>query len=67
MSPLQISETIQTNTERLSYCVAIWDDLKTMELSIDQWAASSIADLTDGLANLSDKSKTEARLAVFQV
>lgn len=63
----QVSERIQTNTERLSYCVALWDDLKTMEQDINQWSPTSIADLTDSVTNLSDKEKTEAQLATFQV
>lgn len=63
----QISERIQTNTERLGYRVALWDDLKTMEQDINQWTTNSIADLTDSVTNLSDKEKTEAHLATFQV
>lgn len=62
----QVSERIQTNTERLGYCVALWADLKTMEQDISEWAATSVADLTDCVTNLSDK-KTEALLAAFQV
>ena len=64
---LQVSERIQTNTERLGYCVALWDDLKNMEQDINQWTAASIADLTDSVTNLSNKEKTEAQLAAFQV
>ncbi|KAG7239212.1 hypothetical protein INR49_029965 [Caranx melampygus] len=63
---LEISERIQTNTERLGYCVALWDDLKTTEQDIDEWTATSIADLTDSVTNLSDKDKAEAQLATFQ-
>ncbi|XP_074471039.1 nesprin-1-like isoform X4 [Sebastes fasciatus] len=63
---LEVSERIQTNTERLGYCVALWDDLKSMEQDINQWAANSIADLTDSVTNLSDKEQTEAQLATFQ-
>ncbi|XP_042156778.1 nesprin-1 isoform X2 [Oncorhynchus tshawytscha] len=63
---LQVSERIQTNAERLGHCVSLWDDLKTMERDIDQWAAASIADLTEGVANLSDKQGTETHLATFQ-
>lgn len=63
----KISEKIQTNTERLSYCVTLWDNLKAMEQDINQWAAASIADVTDAVASLSDKEKTEAHLATFQV
>uniref|UniRef100_A0A8C7FMX2 Spectrin repeat containing nuclear envelope protein 1 n=1 Tax=Oncorhynchus kisutch TaxID=8019 RepID=A0A8C7FMX2_ONCKI len=58
---------IQTNAERIGHCVSLWDDLKTMERDIDQWAAASIADLTEGVANLSDKQGTETHLATFQV
>ncbi|XP_028460432.1 nesprin-1-like [Perca flavescens] len=63
---LEVSERIQTNIERLGYCVALWDDLKSMEQDINQWAANSIADLTDSVTNLSDKELTEAHLAIFQ-
>ncbi|XP_071335456.1 nesprin-1 isoform X2 [Trachinotus anak] len=63
---LEVSEKIQTNTERLGYCVALWDDLKTTEQDINQWTAASIADLTDSVSNLSDKERTEAQLATFQ-
>ncbi|XP_031656062.1 nesprin-1 isoform X1 [Oncorhynchus kisutch] len=63
---LQVSERIQTNAERIGHCVSLWDDLKTMERDIDQWAAASIADLTEGVANLSDKQGTETHLATFQ-
>lgn len=38
-----------------------------MEQDINQWAANSIADLTDSVTNLSDKEQTEAQLATFQV
>uniref|UniRef100_A0A8C7M5B3 Spectrin repeat containing nuclear envelope protein 1 n=1 Tax=Oncorhynchus kisutch TaxID=8019 RepID=A0A8C7M5B3_ONCKI len=62
-----VSERIQTNAERIGHCVSLWDDLKTMERDIDQWAAASIADLTEGVANLSDKQGTETHLATFQV
>uniref|UniRef100_A0A8K9Y661 Spectrin repeat containing nuclear envelope protein 1 n=1 Tax=Oncorhynchus mykiss TaxID=8022 RepID=A0A8K9Y661_ONCMY len=62
-----VSERIQTNADRLGHCVSLWDDLKTMERDIDQWAAASIADLTEGVANLSDKQGTETHLATFQV
>ena len=47
--------------------MALWDDLKGMEHDIDEWAATSIADLTDGVTNVGDKLATEARLATFQV
>ncbi|XP_039981906.1 nesprin-1-like [Xiphias gladius] len=63
---LEVSERIQTNTERLGYCVALWDDLKTMEQDINQWTPTSIADLTDCVADLNDKLKTEAQLTAFQ-
>ncbi|XP_027140369.1 nesprin-1 isoform X4 [Larimichthys crocea] len=63
---LEVSERIQTNTERLGYCVALWDDLKSMEQDVNQWTANSIADLTDSVTNLSDKEQTEALLATFQ-
>uniref|UniRef100_A0A8K9XYB1 Spectrin repeat containing nuclear envelope protein 1 n=1 Tax=Oncorhynchus mykiss TaxID=8022 RepID=A0A8K9XYB1_ONCMY len=62
-----ITDGIQTNADRLGHCVSLWDDLKTMERDIDQWAAASIADLTEGVANLSDKQGTETHLATFQV
>lgn len=64
---LQVSERIQTNTERLGYCVALWNDLKSMEQDMNQWAGNSIADLTDSVTNLSDKEQAEAHLAIFQV
>lgn len=38
-----------------------------MEQDINQWSANSIADLTDSVANLSDKEKAEEHLATFQV
>lgn len=63
----KIAEKIQTNTERLGYCVKLWDDLKAAEHDINQWTSGSIADLTDAVASLSDKEKTEAQLASFQV
>ncbi|XP_033998692.1 nesprin-1 isoform X2 [Trematomus bernacchii] len=63
---LEVSEKIQTNTERLGYCVSLWDDLKSMEQDINQWAANSIADLNDSVTNLSDKEQTETHLATFQ-
>lgn len=47
--------------------MALWDDLKAMEQDINQWTATSIADLTDTVSTLSDKGKTEAHLATFQV
>lgn len=47
--------------------MTLWDDLKTMEQDINQWATTSIADLTDSVTNLSDKEKTEIHLATFQV
>lgn len=62
-----MSEKIQTNTERLGYCVALWDDLKVMEQNINQWAAASITDLSDTITNLGDKEQADARLATFQV
>lgn len=58
---------IQTNTERLEYCVVLWDDLKSAEREINQWTSSSIADLTNSATNLSDKDGTQALLADFQV
>ncbi|CAI5683845.1 unnamed protein product [Oreochromis niloticus] len=63
---LAIAEKIQTNTERLGYCVKLWDDLKAAEQDINQWTSGSIADLTDAVASLSDKEKAEAQLATFQ-
>ncbi|XP_028253699.1 nesprin-1 [Parambassis ranga] len=63
---LVVSEKIQTNTERLGYCVALWDDLKAMEQDLNQWASTSIADLTDAVTSLSDKKNTEAQLGTFQ-
>lgn len=45
----------------------LWDDLKAAEQDINQWTSGSIADLTDAVASLSDKEKTEAQLATFQV
>lgn len=63
----QVSERVQTNTERLGYCVALWDDLKSMEQDINQWTSNSIADLSDSVTNLSHKEETEAHLAAFQV
>ncbi|XP_040920912.1 nesprin-1-like [Toxotes jaculatrix] len=62
----EVSERIQTNVERLGLCVALWDDLKAMEQDINQWTATSIADLTDSVTNLSDKEKAEAQLTTFQ-
>lgn len=38
-----------------------------MEQDINQWSANSIADLTDSVANLSNKEKAEDNLATFQV
>lgn len=64
---LQASEKIQTNIERLEFCVVLWDDLKSMEQDINQWTSSSIADLTNSVTNLNDKDKTQALLAIFQV
>jgi len=61
------SERVQTNGERLGRCVALWDDLKAAEHDVGRWAAASVADLTDTVANLSDGQKSEARLAAFQV
>lgn len=61
------SERVQTNGERLEHCVALWEDLKAAEHDVSQWAAASVADLTDSVANLSDGQKSEARLATFQV
>lgn len=59
----QTSDRIQTNTERLGYCVTLWDDLKLMEQDMNQWTtAGSMAELAD----LSEKD-TEARLGAFQV
>ncbi|CAM9192469.1 unnamed protein product, partial [Lampetra planeri] len=63
---LEVTERIQTNTERLGHCVALWDDLKTTEQDITQWAATSIADLTDRVSNIGDKEETEARFAAYQ-
>lgn len=63
----QVSEKIQTNTERLSHCVALWDDLKAMEQDINQWTSCSIAELTDSVTKLSDKERTETQLDAFQV
>ncbi|KAG7275373.1 hypothetical protein CRUP_007929, partial [Coryphaenoides rupestris] len=60
------SARVQTNGERLGHCVALWDDLKAAEHDVSQWAAASVADLTDSVANLSDGQKSEARLATFQ-
>lgn len=64
---LQVSERIQTNTERLGYFVALWDDLRLMEQDINQWSTGSIADLTDSITNLADKERTEGHLVAFQV
>lgn len=64
---LQASERIQTNTERLEYCVVLWDDLKSLEQDINQWTSSSIAELTNSVTNLNDKDRTQALLATFQV
>lgn len=64
---LQASERIQTNIERLEFCVVLWDDLKSMEQDINQWTSSSIADLTNSVTNLNDKDKTQVLLATFQV
>lgn len=47
--------------------MALWDDLKAMEQDLNQWASTSIADLTDAVTSLSDKKNTEAQLATFQV
>ncbi|CAJ1078482.1 nesprin-1 [Xyrichtys novacula] len=63
---LEVTERIQTNTERLGHCVSLWDDLKSMEQDINQWTSNSIADVTDSVTNLSDKKKTEAHLSTFQ-
>ncbi|CAL8318022.1 unnamed protein product, partial [Boreogadus saida] len=63
---LEVSERLQTNGERLGYCVALWDDLKATEQDVGQWASAAIVDLTDSVANLSDGQKAEARLATFQ-
>ncbi|MEQ2230442.1 hypothetical protein ILYODFUR_029349, partial [Ilyodon furcidens] len=63
---LLISEKILTNTERLGYCVKLWDDLKAMEQDINQWMAGSITHLTDTLARLSDKGSADACLTNFQ-
>nr|XP_019953051.1 PREDICTED: nesprin-1-like [Paralichthys olivaceus] len=63
---LGVSEKIQTNAERLGYCVALWDDLKAMEQDISQWTATSVAGLTDSFTNLSDKEEMEAQLNTFQ-
>lgn len=38
-----------------------------MEQDINQWAAGSIADITDSVTNLGDEEQTEVRLATFQV
>lgn len=38
-----------------------------MEQDINQWTASSMADLTHSVTNLSDKERIEAHLATFQV
>lgn len=64
---LQASERIQTNIERLKYCVVLWDDLKSMEQGINQWTSSSIAELTNSVTNLNDKDRTQVLLASFQV
>lgn len=64
---LQASERIQTNIERLEYCVVLWDDLKSMEQDINQWTSSSIAELTNSVTNLNDKDRTQVLLATFQV
>lgn len=64
---LQASERIQTNTERLEYCVVLWDDLKTAEQDVNQWTASSIPELTNSVTNLNDKDRTQVLLATFQV
>lgn len=64
---LQASERIQTNIERLEYCVVLWDDLKSTEQDINRWTSSSIADLTNSVTNLNDKDGTQALLATFQV
>lgn len=64
---LQASERIQTNTERLEYCVVLWDDLKSMERDINQWTSSSIPELTNSVTNLNDKDRTQVLLATFQV
>ena len=64
---IQVSERIQTNAERLGYCVALWDDLKAMEQDIGQWTSTSVAELGDSVTNLSDKEETEAQLNTFQV
>ncbi|XP_067337447.1 nesprin-1 isoform X16 [Channa argus] len=63
---LDVSEKIQTNTERLGYCVVLWDDLKSMEQDISEWTATSIAELTDSVINLNDKERAEVHLATFQ-
>lgn len=64
---LQVSERIQTNTERLGCCVALWDDLRSMEQDINDWTSCSIADLSDSVTDLSDKERTENYLSSFQV
>lgn len=38
-----------------------------MEQDINQWSASSIADLTDIVTNLADRDEAEGHLATFQV
>ncbi|CAB1447009.1 unnamed protein product [Pleuronectes platessa] len=63
---LEVSERIQTNAERLGYCVALWDDLKAMEQDISRWTSTSVAELADSVTNLSDKEETEAQLNTFQ-
>lgn len=64
---LQASERIQTNIERLEYCVVLWDDLKSIEEDINQWTSISIAELTSSVTNLNDKDRTQVLLATFQV
>lgn len=64
---LQVSEKIQTNTERLGYCAELWDDLKALECDINQWTAASVTDLTGSVATLGDVESAEALLATFQV
>ncbi|XP_061756512.1 nesprin-1-like isoform X2 [Nerophis ophidion] len=60
---LEATERIQTNMERLGYCMTLWDDLKVMEQDISQWTVTSIAELS--VTNLNDE-EAENRLITFQ-
>lgn len=63
----QTSERMETEADRLTSALELWNDINAIVTDIECWSATSVSELGDGPINLLSSANMEDCLSQFKV